>query len=96
MASWQRNLKPGDIVLLSEDEIPRNSWSLAKIQTVYPSTDGLVRRITVLKGDSALDDKGKRTTKAIYLDRPISKLVLLIQVDESISDCTIPDEESFK
>ena len=83
-------------MLLSENEIPCNSWSLAKIQTVYPSTDGLVRKVTVLRGNSTLDDKGKHTTKAIYLDRPISKLVLLIPVDESISDCTIPDEEPFK
>ena len=39
----QRNMMPGDITILKEDDSPRNKWPLAIMQDVYPSGDGLVR-----------------------------------------------------
>jgi len=41
-----RNAKPGDLVLLHEDNAPRNIWPLARILEVFPSpSDGLVRTV---------------------------------------------------
>ena len=38
----QRNMEPGDFVILKEDDSPWNKWPLAIVQETYPSQDGLV------------------------------------------------------
>ncbi|XP_028519536.1 uncharacterized protein LOC114576662 [Exaiptasia diaphana] len=64
----ERNSKVGDIVLLCDEDLPRISWPLAKIVKVYPSTDGLVRKVQILL---------TRNNRRSYLDRPIHKLILI-------------------
>ncbi|KAJ8039187.1 hypothetical protein HOLleu_16824 [Holothuria leucospilota] len=59
----------GDIVLLCEEGVPRNRWKMCKVVKVYPSDDGLIRKVSVFIG------RRKST-----LDRPITKLVLPIPV----------------
>ena len=65
---WARstaNFEVGDVVLVVDENSPRNSWPLGRIQEVKPNKgDGLVRRV-VLK------------TKTSVLERPINKIVLL-------------------
>ncbi|XP_045063901.1 uncharacterized protein LOC121541769 isoform X1 [Coregonus clupeaformis] len=81
---WQkdkRNTKVNDIVILQEDCSPRNQWRLARVAQVYPSTDGRVRKVKLLISDSTLDNQGKRTTKPVYLDRPVYKTVLLLEAE---------------
>lgn len=78
-----RNLMVGDIVISKEDEGPRNQWPLAKVVEVYPSEDGYVRKVKILKADGELDNKGRRQKPPSLLDRPIHKLVLLLPCDES-------------
>lgn len=75
----RRNTKVNDIVILREDGSPRNQWKLAKVAEVYPSTDGRVRRVKLLMGDSTLNHEGKRNSKPVYLDRPVQKVVVLIE-----------------
>ena len=53
---------------------------LARISEVFPSTDGLIRKVKLVKGDSELDDSGKRKGPVKELERPIHKLVLLLRV----------------
>ena len=60
-----RNIKVGDIVLLKEDT-PRNCWPLARVSEVFPSEDGMIRRVRLKVGKSEYQ-------------RPISKLVLLME-----------------
>ena len=69
----QRNFKVGDIVLVKDAELfgARNEWPLARIISVYPSEDGLVRSVTLHV--ATRDPTGKPT----QFKRPISKLVLL-------------------
>ena len=62
----QENLSVGDIVLMKDDNSARNEWPLGRIVDVYPSTDGLVRKVSVKIGDKTFD-------------RPIQKLVLIDQ-----------------
>lgn len=81
---WQkdkRNTKVNDIVILHEDGSPRNLWRLARVTEVYPSADGRVRKVKLLISDSTLDNQGKRTTKPVYLDRPVQKTVLLLEAE---------------
>jgi hypothetical protein len=64
--SPQRNVQPGDIVLLAETSEPRCEWKLALVKAAYLSKDGLVRKVQLHLGSGQL------------LDRPVHKLVLLI------------------
>ena len=79
----RRNMAVGDIVISKEDDGPRNQWPLAKVVEVYPSEDGCVRKVKILKADGELDNQGRRQKPPTMLQRPIHKLVLLLPCDES-------------
>ena len=65
---WSRstsNFEIGDVVLVVDENSPRNSWPLGRILEVKPNKgDGLVRRVTL-------------RTKSAVLERSIDKIVLL-------------------
>ncbi|XP_071085544.1 uncharacterized protein [Haliotis cracherodii] len=61
-----RNLSVNDIVIIKDDNIPRNHWKLGRISEVYLSEDGLVRTVKVDCGES-------------NFVRPVHKLVLLLE-----------------
>ncbi|XP_073766183.1 uncharacterized protein isoform X2 [Danio rerio] len=77
----RRNVKVNDIVILKDDVSPRNKWKLAKVVDVYQGKDGKVRQVKLLMSDSSLDGKGKRLSKPSYLERPIQKVVILLEAD---------------
>ena len=60
----KENLKPGDIVLIIDENSPRNSWPMGRIMDTYPDKWGSVRRVKV-------------RTQNGSLERPITKLCLL-------------------
>lgn len=74
----RRNLIVGDVVIVTDESLPRSAWQLARISAVYPSSDGQVRKVQVALADSCLDSKGKRIRTVWYLERPVQKLVLLL------------------
>ena len=78
----RRNLQVNDVVIIKDDNQPRNKWQLARVAEVYPSDDGLVRKVKVLVADSSLNRSGQRTEPASYLERPVQKLVLLVANDD--------------
>lgn len=65
----KRNLKVGDLVLVTDEEQPRGSWSMGLVRKVEEDKGGLVRAATV-------------KTKTYELHRPIHKLVMLLPADE--------------
>ena len=71
------NSRVGDIVLMRSESCPRNQWPLARVMKVYPSDDGLVRKVLLLVTQS-----GERK----FFERPIHKLVLIYRPDEGESD----------
>jgi hypothetical protein len=75
----RRNLKVGDIVLIKEDSVSRSEWPLARVSAVKHGDDGLVRRVEVNVGTKTLDRRGRRDGKLSTLERPIQKLVLLVE-----------------
>jgi len=75
----RRNLGVDDIVLVMDDNLPRNQWVLARVCKVYNDDDGHVRKVRVTVGDKYLDPKGRRTRQSSFLERPIQKLVLLLE-----------------
>nr|XP_055049264.1 uncharacterized protein LOC129434357 [Misgurnus anguillicaudatus] len=81
---WQknrRNLKVNDLVLLQDDHAPRNEWKLARITEVYPGSDDRVRKVKLLVSDTSFDNKGKSTTNTVFLERPVHKLVTLLEAE---------------
>lgn len=40
-------LKVGDVVLIGEDNLPRQTWKMGRITELFPGRDGLVRSCNV-------------------------------------------------
>ena len=67
-AKWnkpKRNLRVGDIVLSKDPDLPRNEWKLA--------------RVIEAKHSMTLSTSLARTRKPMELERPVHKLVLLLE-----------------
>lgn len=69
----RRNVQVGDIVIVKEEEVPRNEWRLARVLEVSKDSDGLVRRAMIQMGK-----RGELLTKPSIVKRPIQKLVVLV------------------
>ena len=52
---------------------------MGRVEDVYPGKDGLVRKTRIRLGNRQLDSKGKAMNDPKYLDRPIQKLVRLVE-----------------
>ena len=65
---------------------------VARVSETYPDNDGLVRKVRIVVATDALDDLGRPTKAAVYLERPVQKLVLLFPTDQ-VADRGIPSEE---
>ena len=89
----RRNIQSGDIVIVKEEDIPRNVWKLGRVTDAYKDDDGLVRKVKLLVGDRNLAKDGRRTRNLTTLERPIHKLVLLQRGDSSDERPGIPVEE---
>ena len=63
-----RNFSVGDLVLLVEECTPRNTWPLGRITETIKDAKGFVRKVRV-------------RTQSNELERPITKLCLLLESD---------------
>ena len=71
-----------DIVIVKEDDIPRNQWRVCRVVEVLPDEDGLVRKVRLEVGSQNLASKGKRNQPLSTLERPIHKQVLLMSTQD--------------
>ena len=78
----RRNLTVDDVVMIKDENLPRNIWQLARVSAVYPSSDGQVRKVQVSLAERCLDSKGKKIGTVRYLERPVPKLVLLMSASK--------------
>jgi len=74
------NLKPGDVVVITDNTAFTNHWPMGLILKVFPGKDGLVRSVDV------------KTSTAV-LRRPIAKLALLIRDESSNTAPQLTTEE---
>ncbi|KAK2887882.1 hypothetical protein Q8A73_019330 [Channa argus] len=77
--SPRRNVKIGDIVIVKEEGVPRNEWKLGRVLDARMEEDGLVRKATVQIGNRELGEDGQRLVNPSVLERPIHKLVVLVE-----------------
>lgn len=75
----RRNLEINDIVIIKEDMLPRNQWQLGRVVEVIQGNDGLVRRVKVQTGERKLKTKLGHHSKPSIIERPIQKLVVLLE-----------------
>ncbi|KAI2645930.1 Hydroxamate-type ferrichrome siderophore peptide synthetase [Labeo rohita] len=64
----KRNFIPGDIVVIADATAPRGSWMMGRVRSTTADSRGLVRSVKV-------------QTKTSILDRPITKLCLLLEAN---------------
>ena len=69
----KQNCHVGDIVLLRQ-EADWNQWPMAQIVNAYSDSKGNVRSVRLLLGAS---DKSENSTR--YLERPVNKLIVLVE-----------------
>lgn len=72
-------MRVGDIVLINEENTPRNQWHMGRVVEAHVDEDGLVRKTKLMVGTCSLNSKGERVESIKYLERPIHKLILLLE-----------------
>ena len=82
--SNQRDLRPGDVVLVLDSDAIRSEYRLAVVKTVYPSRDGVVRKVLLSYrrykvGESCVKYTGSIEQNCI---RPVQRLALVVPVDD--------------
>ena len=75
----KRDLQIGDTVIINYSNLPRNQWKLARVEKTFSSKDNKIRSVQLAIADHSLDEKGKRTRPISFLERPIHKLVMLLE-----------------
>lgn len=63
------------------EDVHRNEWRLGRVSETTSDKDGLVRRVKIQLGDSKLGKKGERLHKVSEVERPVQKLVLLLEIN---------------
>ena len=74
----KREAQVGDVVIVKDDNTPRNQWLMGRITDTFPSEDGFVRKVKLVIADAKLSETGKRTQAMQTLERPVHKLVTLL------------------
>ena len=62
--NYSKNVKPGLLVLIKEDNVPCMEWSIGRIVEIHPGLDNIVRTVTV-------------KTKGEVKKRPVTKIAIL-------------------
>ena len=78
----RRNMQVGDIVIVKDENLPRNQWRLGQVSEASPEDDGLVRKVSLSVVSKTVDNKGKVVCSITKLKRPVHKLVLLKEAEE--------------
>lgn len=75
------NVKVGDVVILKDDDLPRNVWKVGIVETTEKGVDGMVRNVSLRVGNRRLDTKGRPMVPATLLKRPVQKVIVLVAAE---------------
>ena len=78
-----RNFKVGDTVLVTDSNQLRKQYRLARIQEVFPSADGQVRKVTLCYKNYKVQGKTIEYSGGgdTIITRSVHRLALLVPVD---------------
>ena len=66
----KRSMKIGDVILVCDDDSPRNQWPLALVTEVIPNCDNLVRKVRIVTAkDGERKDFERPNTSSCYFYR---------------------------
>ena len=85
-AKWnkvKRNLKVDDVVLVRDENAPRNVWPMGVVTRVEPDSKGLVRSVVL-------------RTHTTELHRPVNKLILMLTAEERMDPTQDTEEVADK
>ncbi|XP_046545965.1 E3 ubiquitin-protein ligase TRIM71-like [Haliotis rubra] len=93
----QRNLQPGDVVLVADKRVLRGDYRLGLIKEVFPGSDSKVRRVTLTYKNPKQGEKQSVYTgvKDTTVSRSVQRLALLVPVDRS-SEMEDSNESRYK
>ncbi|CAB4018941.1 Hypothetical predicted protein [Paramuricea clavata] len=79
-----RNLRPGDLVIIADRNTLRGDYRLGIVQEVFPSQDGKVRRVNVMYKNFQIGEKVQKYkghNEAVIVSRSAQRLSLSVLVD---------------
>ncbi|XP_066941064.1 uncharacterized protein [Macrobrachium rosenbergii] len=76
-----RNLRPGDIVLIQENNIVKGAWKMAEVAVAVPRSDGQVRDVTLRYKVHKPGSQYKGQTDML-IKRSAHRLIVLLPVEE--------------
>ena len=91
---WTRthcNVQVNDIVLLKDIDL-----QLARVVEIFPSSDGLLRKVKLFVSDPIPEATGQGARPAQTVERPINKLVLLILNEGRTGQSLLRNPHSMK
>ena len=83
--SENRNLKPGDVVLVVKESSIKGEYRLARVKETFPDEKGVVRKVTICYknykvGESLVEYKGAKDQECT---RSVQRLALIVPVDDT-------------
>ena len=78
----RRNLRVDDVCLLQDESAFRSEWKMAKVVEVYPDKSGTVRNVQVRVKPNQVGSGKYTPSKGFELKRHVSKLLLLVPVED--------------
>ena len=76
-----RNLRPGDVVIVSDRNTLKGEYRLALVKEVFPGDDGLVRKVLLMYKNYKVGDRLCKSGTEMLVTRSIQRLALLVPVD---------------
>ncbi len=84
------NFKPGDMVMMTDGKVFKAQWTMARVTSVYPGRDGVVRAVDVQVVKAVIPKKYASKTelaqlikaRAAVYRRPVHKLIRLLPEEE--------------
>jgi len=79
-----RNLQPGDVVIVADQNAFRGQYKIALVKSVFPGTDGKVRRVTLTYKNFKVGEHVNRYSGSpdTEITRSVQKLALLVPFDQ--------------
>lgn len=77
----RRNLRPGDIVLIQENNLVKGAWKMAEVVVAVPGSDGQVRDVT-LRYKVYKPGRQYKGQTDMLIKRSVHRLIVLLPVEE--------------
>jgi hypothetical protein len=83
-----RDLQPGDVVVVAEAGALRGNYYIAQVQEVFPSKDGIVRKVSIRYKNFKVGERlcEYRGSKDVIVYRSVQRLALLVPIGGSLGD----------